>query len=262
MKISVVTPSFNQGRFIRNCLESVKSSLGVEVEHIILDNVSQDETADVLAEFRKRNDGVERKIIVEKDAGQTSAINAGFTMASGDVVCWLNTDETYYEDTLKTVAAFFKANPEIDICFGDCDFVDADGNIVKKRMSFPYNKSMLLYYGCYLPSCATFIRRRVIEDGQLLDPEFRVNMDFEYFVRLSRLGYKFQCIPKAMATFAWHDSNISNMFIERRRFERLTVQRRYSPIRLPEPFRTASFEVIRYSWIAARIVRRRLGMVR
>ena len=177
MKISIITPSYNQSQFIQKCIDSVRAQQGVEIEHIILDNCSTDETANCLERYRDDPQGVDVKIIVEQDNGQTTAINRGFQMASGDIVCWLNTDEYYYSNTLSVVVDYFQSYPEIDVFFGDFDYVDEQGNLLKKRKAFGFSESMLLYYGCYIPSCSTFIRRKVIDDGQILDESFRVTMN-------------------------------------------------------------------------------------
>lgn len=261
MKISIITPSYNQGRFIQKCIDSVKSQQGVEVEHIILDNCSTDQTVDLLNKYRNDPQGVDVKIIIEPDKGQTAAINRGFLMVTGHVVCWLNTDEYYEPGALSQVAAYFEHHPEVDVVFGDCYFVDTHGGLVKRKREFSFNQSMLLYYGCYIPSCATFIRRRVIDAGHLLDQSFRVTMDFEYYVRLACLGYRFQHIPDFLVNFTWHETNISSTQLARRLLERRMVQDRYSGIPEPALLRTLIYEFMRYSWIGVRILRRSIHRI-
>jgi glycosyltransferase involved in cell wall biosynthesis len=260
MKISIVTPSFNQGRFIDKCLASVRDQQGVfSVEHIILDNCSSDTTGEALANYQSMPAPVEVKIIVEPDGGQTAAINKGFSLATGDVVCWLNTDEWYEDGTLATVANFFAAHPEVDVVFGDCDFVDSTGNLVKRKREFVFSVSMLMYYGCFIPSCATFIRRRVIDEGVLLDPGFKVTMDFDWYVRIAKAGYRLAHLPVTLASFTWHESNISLNFAKRRKIERRLVQDRYSGVCGPVWFRTFIYGVMRYFWLAVRVTRRFVG---
>lgn len=256
VKISIVTPSYNQGAFIRKCVQSVKGQKGVSLEHIILDNCSTDQTIDILTEYRSDSQGVDLTIIVEPDKGQTSAINRGFRLVTGDVVCWLNTDEYFELGALSTIADYFERYPDVDVVFGDCCFVDAEGTLVKKKSEFYFSKSMLLYYGCYIPSCATFIRRRVIDAGHLLDESFRVTMDFEYYTRLACLGYSFQHISSNLVNFTWHETNISNTQLARRLQERRMVQDRYSGIPKPALLRTLIYEFMRYSWIGVRVLRR------
>ena len=259
MKISIVTPSWNQGRFFRRCLESIHTVPGVALEHIVLDNCSNDETPGLLAEFAARQDGVERRFIVEKDEGQTRAINDGFRMATGDVLCWLNTDEYYHDGTLETVANFLQLNPQVDVVYGDCDFVDADNRLVKRRRSFDFSASMLLYYGCYISSCATFLRRRIIDAGEFLDPDFRVAMDYEYYTRLAAHGYAFDHISKPLASFTWHEANISRQQKQRSREERSRIQATYSGIPGPDPLRRPIFDALAICWRGVRGLKRISG---
>lgn len=257
LKISIVTPSFNQGRFIGKCLEAVCAQRGnFRVEHIILDNCSTDETVQALAHYQANHGDVDVRIFVEPDGGQTAAINKGFSLATGDIVCWLNTDEWYEPEALSSIAAFFHRHPEVDVVFGNCNFVDTSGQVVKRKREFFFCQSMLLYYGCYIPSCATFIRRTVIESGLFLNPEFKVTMDFDWYVRIAKAGYRFAHMPPTLATFTWHENNISSTFVEKRGFERRLVQDRYSGVRGPAWFRTVVYEIMRYFWLAVRVLRR------
>jgi glycosyltransferase involved in cell wall biosynthesis len=257
MKISVVTPSFNQGKFIQKCLASVRNQRGdFSVEHIILDNCSTDSTGDALASYQSNPGLVDVRIFIERDSGQTAAINKGFMLAAGDIVCWLNTDEWYEAETLSRVTRFFNTHPDIDVVFGDCDFVDYYGKLVKRKREYFYSESMLLYYGCFMPSCATFIRRRVIDDGVLLRPEFKVTMDFDWYVHIAKAGYRFAHLPATLASFTWHETNISSTFVERRLLERRMVQDQYSGVSGPAWIRTIFYGAMRYFWLAVRVIRR------
>jgi glycosyltransferase involved in cell wall biosynthesis len=256
MKISVVTPSWNQGRFFRRCLESIRPAPGIELEHIVLDNCSDDGTPALLAEFAARDDGVVRRFIVAKDDGQTHAINEGFRMATGDVVCWLNTDEWYADGTLEKVARHFASSPETDFFYGNCTFVDRAGATVKERRSLGFNATMLLYYGCFISSAAAFVRRRVIEEGNLLDPEFRVAMDYEWYNRIASRGYRFAHTPDVLAYFTWHETNISMVQKGRSFEERLKIQRIFGGLSLPEALRPVSAVLLRTYWKGHRGLRR------
>lgn len=201
---------------------------------------------------------MEVRVLIAPDEGQTDAINKGFLMATGDIVCWLNTDERYHDGALARVVAYFGKHQDVDFVFGNCDFVDADGRFIRGKREYFYSQSMLLYYGCFIPSCAAFISRRVIDDGVLLDKEFKVTMDFDWYVRLALNGYRFARLPVSLACFTWHENNISSNLVERRRYERRLVQERYSGISGPAWFRAMVFEIIRYVWIGVRVLRRAL----
>lgn len=226
-KISVITPSYNSGLFLKHSIDSVRNQIYRPVEHIIYDNCSTDETKNILMEYRKNTRDVEVKIVVESDKGQSDAINKGFKTATGSVVAWLNADEYYLLDTFQNVIEFWNKNPDVDLVFGDCVFVDSQRKVLKRKKEFAFNYKMLLYYGCYIPSCATFIKKSIIDENLLLDTTYYNCMDFEYYVRLANLGKKFKYLPKELAYFICHGDNVSCAFSKRRKEERLRVQLKY-----------------------------------
>ena len=219
MKFSVITPSYNQGRFIRDCLESVKTQEGVEWEHLVVDAGSADETLAVLKEYPHL------KWTSEPDQGMSDAINKGFLRATGDWLMWLNTDDYLLPGALAKVAACAARAPDADVIYGECLFVDTNKRLQRRKRDHRFDFGVLLFYGCYISSTATFFNRRVITAGHLLDTHYRVCMDFDYFMRLALRGYRFQYLPEALAGFRWHEANTSTVQIQRRLIERLQVQR-------------------------------------
>jgi glycosyltransferase involved in cell wall biosynthesis len=221
MKFSIITPSYNQGRFIRDCIESVRAQDGIETEHVIVDACSTDETLSILKEY------AHLKWTSEPDKGQTDAINKGFRRATGDWLMWLNADDYLLPGALRKVAEFAAANPDADVIYGDCDFVDEAGRFLRHKREFDFDFNMLLFYGCYIPSTSTFYRRKIVDDGFLLDPTYKNCMDFEYYLKLAHAGYRFRHMPATLANFRWHDSNVSTVHAARRYRERLRLQRQY-----------------------------------
>lgn len=219
MKFSIITPSFNQGRFIRDCIESVRTQEDVEWEHIVTDAGSTDETLTVLKEYPHL------RWTSEPDQGMSDGINKGFRMAGGDWLMWLNTDDYLLPGALRKVAAFAAAQPDAEVIYGDAEFVDAERRRLRPKREHRFDFKVLLFYGCYIPSTATFLHRRIIESGHWLDVEYRICMDFEYYVRLARLGFRFAHLPQPLAAFRWHESNTSTVLAARRYHERLRVQR-------------------------------------
>ena len=219
---SIITPSFNSGTYLEDAILSVAQQKGVTVEHIVQDSLSGDGTLEIL----RRHPEVLWQW--ESDSGQSDAINRGFLRATGDLLGWLNADDYYLPDGLAAIGKAAAEHPEADVFYGDCVFVDGEGSILRSKVEHEFDPDILYYFGCYIPSTATFFRRRVIERGYLLDCDFRVCMDFEYFVRLACTGFRFQYVPRFIAAFRWHENNISLQHVERRLYERLEVQRRYS----------------------------------
>ena len=127
MKISVITPSFNQGRFIEQTIKSVLNQRYPDLEYIVIDGGSTDNTLEIL---RKYSDKI--MWVSEKDKGQSSAINKGIRMATGDILAFLNSDDLYLPHTLKTVADFFKKNQKASWASGDYHIIDSRGRKIRK----------------------------------------------------------------------------------------------------------------------------------
>lgn len=217
-QFSIITPSYNQGRFIRDCIESVKNQTGVTWEHIVQDAGSTDETLEILKEYPHL------KVACEKDAGMSDGINRGFLKATGAWVMWLNTDDYLLPGALAKVAEFATKHSETDVIYGEAIFVNEQKQTLRRKREHRFDFKILLYYGCYIMSTATFIKSNIIHAGHLVDVTYRVCMDYEYYVRLSRLGYRFNYLNQALAAFRWHATNTSTTLLQQRRKERLRVQ--------------------------------------
>jgi glycosyltransferase involved in cell wall biosynthesis len=218
IKFSIVTASYNQGRFVRDCIESVKAQTGVEWEHIVQDAGSTDETLAVLKEYPHL------QVTCEPDNGMSDGINRGFLKTTGDWVMWLNTDDYLLPGALAKVAEFAGKNPGADFVYGEALFVNEQKIVTTQKREHRFDFDVLLYYGCYIMSTAAFIRRRVLDAGHILNENYRVCMDFEYYLRLARLGYRFAYLPEALAAFRWHETNTSTIQLQRRLEERVQVQ--------------------------------------
>lgn len=215
VRISVVTPSFRPGPWLRLCIASVADQ-GVEVEHIVQDAGSDDGTLEWLrAEPRVR-------LFVEPDAGMYDAINRGMRRSSGEILAWLNCDEQYLPGALKAVQERFAAEPALDVLFGDIVFVDAQGRYAGHRKVQP----PLLWHTwtCHLStlSCAMFFRRRVLfEYGEWLDPGWRDSGDGEWMVRLLRRGVRMAALGRFTSAFTLTGANMSRGENARREERRL-----------------------------------------
>ncbi len=224
-KFSIITPSYNQGRFLADCIESVLGQTGVDFEHIVTDAGSTDETLEVLAKYPHL------KWVSEKDKGMSDGINKGFLQATGDWLMWLNCDDYLLPGALEKVVSFIASHPDADVVHGDCVFVNEDKSVIRRKYDHAVDEDMLLFVGCYIPSTSTFFKRGIIESGHLLDIEYRVCMDWEYYLRLMREDYKFAYIPEAIAGFRWHGSNTSLVHTRRRLDEALKLQREHLSLR-------------------------------
>jgi glycosyltransferase involved in cell wall biosynthesis len=218
--LSVTTPSFNSAEFLEDALLSVARQQRPCIEHVVVDCVSTDNTVETLKRFPQV------QWISEPDKGQSDAINKGFLRATGDLMGWLNADDYYLPGGLEAIAHAAANQPEADVIYGDCVFVDTNGRIVRSKVEHAFDPAILMYFGCYIPSTSTFIRRRVIDSGLLLNCDYHVCMDFEYYSRLAHAGCKFHYVPRFVAAFRWHGCNVSLTQADKRSQERREVQRR------------------------------------
>ncbi len=201
---TIVTPSFNYGHFIAECLDSVATQEGVTFEHLVFDAGSSDNTREVVAKFPHAT------FIQEPDDGMSDAINKGFLRAKGRWVMWLNADDLLKPGALRAVKEFAGHHPAADVIFGCWNFVDENGGFLRRMTVFPFSRGMIANHACYIASTATFFRRETtIADGHLLNIRFRSVMDGEYYCRLSAAGKQFEYLPRVLADFRLHDESIS-----------------------------------------------------
>lgn len=183
---------------------SVAEQQGSELEHLIFDAGSTDDTHEILSKFRHI------QLTTEPDRGMCDAINKGFDRCQGEWVMWLNADDRLQSGALAAVSAFAAQHPETDVIFGCWNFIDAEGSFQRTMTLFPFQKSMLLYLGCYIGSTATFFRRKsIIDSGERLSLDFRYVMDGEFYARLASKGFRFSYLPRVLADFRLHGENLS-----------------------------------------------------
>ena len=256
MKVSVVTPSFDQGEYIRNCIDSIRNQTYRPIEHIIIDNCSTDQTGEILKEYKRNSNDVEVKIMVEPDKGQSDALNKGFKLASGNLIAWLNADDYFLPGAFHKAIQEYIKNHEIDVFYGDYYFVDEKGNISKKRKEIGYDTGILFYVGCYIPSTGSFFNKRIFDEGFFLHTDFDITMDYEFFVRLSEAKKKFLHLPEYLFCFRWHQKNKS-LNITKRRKEREKVQQMHGIKLFHSPeWNQKFYNIMLYPYLVKRIFKK------
>lgn len=202
LKISVVTPSYKQLPWLKLCAASVADQRGVEVEHIIQDAQSGPD----LEEWVHANTNAQ--LHVECDTGMYDAINRGFVRATGDIVCWLNSDEQYLPGTLAKVANFFQEHPEIDVLFGDALLVDNKGDLLSYRRTVMPQLRHIQSAHLNVLSCATFVRRSVLERGHYLQTRWKAIADAVWIADLLKAGIPMAVIYEPLSIFTITDKNL------------------------------------------------------
>jgi glycosyltransferase involved in cell wall biosynthesis len=201
-KISVVTPSYKQLPWLKLCVASVKDQQGVEVEHIIQDA----QTGPELEAWVRENS--KAQLYIECDSGMYDAINRGFARATGDIVCWLNSDEQYLEGTLAKVAGFFEKHPEIDVLFGDALLAGNTGDLLSYRRTVAPKVGHIRASHLNVLSCATFVRRSVLERGFRLDSRWKTIADAVWVANLLEAKIPIAVMNEPLAVFTITDKNL------------------------------------------------------
>tara|TARA_B110000902_G_scaffold264138_1_gene344826 strand:- start:1682 stop:2497 length:816 start_codon:yes stop_codon:yes gene_type:complete len=199
MKISVVTPSFNQGQFIEECIESVLAQNHEDFEHIIIDAGSTDSTLEVLQKYPHL------KWISEPDDGQCDAINKGVQKATGDYILWLNADDYMMSNAFNEVDNVVSKNKTIDFIYGHVCFLDENTNEKKISYHIPFLYSFVFFSVYSLPSTGSFIKASVFKANPL-DLNFHMVMDTEWVLRTGR-SIKTRLLNQVLVTFRVSDDN-------------------------------------------------------
>jgi glycosyltransferase involved in cell wall biosynthesis len=200
--ISIITPSFNQGAFISEALESIRLQNYPEVEHLVIDGCSTDNTVDLLRNMELSDENRKVKWTSERDGGQSEALNKGFNQAKGEIVGWLNADDRYRPGCFETIAKAFTDYPDIDVFFGDYVLVDESGKTLQARREIEFNPFILRHHRVlYIATTSTFFRRRIFDEGNRLDEKLHYAMDLEFFSRLATKGYRFKHVPEVLADY-------------------------------------------------------------
>ena len=200
MKVSVITPSLNQARYLGECLDSVRIAAAQaaphEVEHIIIDGGSTDRTVDLL---RERND---IRWVSEKDRGQSQAINKGLTMAGGDILAYLCADDLYEPDALRAVTKVFADHPDDDVVYGDFYFLEGDSGRKRRKSAAKFRADNIRNRNP-LGQPAVWWRRRVYEKFGGFDESLHYCMDHEYWLRLGT-KVRWHYLPEPLAVSRLH----------------------------------------------------------
>jgi hypothetical protein len=208
--ISIVTPSFQQGRYLDRAIYSVVRQDYPALEYVVQDGGSSDETVDVLRRF----DSLLTAWVSEPDGGQGEAINRGFARTSGEIMAWLNSDDLLLPGSLATVARYFARHPEVDVVYGNRLMVDeSDGQI--GAWILPGHDDHALTLADYVPQETLFWRRRIWDAvGGAVDTRLQFAVDWDLLLRFRAAGARIVHVPRFLGAFRVHAEQ--KTFVDRR----------------------------------------------
>ncbi len=293
MKLTIITPSLNYGHFLGDCLESVASERrslsadanelpmrgdpphntghsysdkeneragcprSLDIEHLVIDAGSTDDSAGVAARFPHAT------WIQEPDEGMSDAINKGFDRATGDWVMWLNADDRLKPGALANIAKLL-AESEADVVYGAWDFIDEDGRFIRSVRVPRWSKFVHIHHHCFIGSTAAFYRKStVIDAGHRLHKDFKYVMDGEFYARLDAAGLRFERVNLNLADFRLHGANASQRHLgksrdmdtilaaERQHIESRAIRRAYGITLFDDPYLNGLTDG--FLWLAARM---------
>lgn len=181
--VTIVTPSLNQGSFIRGAIESVLAQTYPNVEYIIMDADSTDETKGIVTQYADRF-----VFVSEPDRGQSHAINKGWKMAKGQILGWLCADDVLVPDAVQTIVDAFACNPDASFVYGGCEMLDRQGTTTDVAVPREHDLWKLIHGYDYVAQPASFAARRAVEAAGYVDETLHFGMDWDLFVRLSAFG--------------------------------------------------------------------------
>lgn len=221
--VSIITPSYNQGKFIRKTIESVLTQDYANIEYIVVDGGSTDDSLDIIREYESR-----LTYISEKDSGQSDAINKGFRMAQGEIVAWLNSDDVYEPGCITRAIEEFEKNAELGLVYGDGYIIDEADN---KQKVFEYTQEFdywkLVNFWDYIMQPATFFKRETLERAGHLDVNLHYCMDWDLWIRLAAVS-EVKYIPELLACSREYGDTKTSTGGDRRLKEIIGLLQKYS----------------------------------
>lgn len=203
LSVSIITPSYNQGRFLERTIRSVLAQRSAApafpgpFEYLVMDGASGDQSVEILKRY-----SAELQWVSEKDRGQADAINKGLARTSGDIVGWLNSDDIFYPGAIAAAAGFLDGHPEVDVVYGNGNHIDEQDRVIEPYPTEDWDFERLKQR-CFLCQPAVFFRRRVVERFGPLGV-WHYALDYEYWLRLGKSGARFARIGAVLAGSRLH----------------------------------------------------------
>src|SRR5262249_7177214 len=206
-RVSIVTPSYNQGQFVEETIRSILLQGYPDLEYIIVDGNSTDGSVDLIHKYEKWL----AYWVSERDQGQSDAINKGFGRATGEVLAWLNSDDIYEPEALQKAAVALLSHPAWAVVHGAFHTTDNEGKVIITHPARSVDLALLSRV-CCVNQCAAFMRRDAVLSVGLLDTSLHYVMDYDLFLRIG-LKYPIGSLSAVLARFRIHQkSKTSNAF--------------------------------------------------
>lgn len=226
LRVSVVMPSYNQARFIREAIDSVLSQGYDLLDLLVMDGGSTDGTVDILKSYGDR-----LAFVSQRDRGQSDAINQGLARVKGDIACWLNSDDRFTPDAIQKVVEVFEENPDVDFMYGKGWLIDETSRMIGDAGVLPFDLWKLIHQRNFIQQPSCFFRKSLIAKVGPIDETLHYVMDWELWIRFS--DYKGLYIDQYLSCNRVYNDNKTQSGQLRRWYEIRTMVRRYTTVRWP-----------------------------
>jgi glycosyltransferase involved in cell wall biosynthesis len=197
LSVSIITPSYNQGRYLERTIRSVLAQRR-PFEYLVMDGGSRDESVEILQRY-----SAELQWVSEPDSGQADAVNKGLARATGEIIGWLNSDDIFYPGAVAAAADFLMRRPDIDVVYGNGNHIDENDRVIEPYPTEDWDFERLKER-CFLCQPAVFFRRRLVDRFGPLGVHWRYALDYEYWLRLGKGGVRFARIGALLAGSRLH----------------------------------------------------------
>ncbi len=246
--VSIVTPSYNQARFLEFTIRSVLEQDYPNIEYILVDGGSTDGSVDIIQRYADRF----AWLVSEKDRGHADALNKGFSHAGGEILAWLNSDDTYYPGAISDAVASLRAHPEIGMVYGAADLTDESGKVIGRFASRQTDYRKLLRGSVHIPQATTFFRADLWKKVGPLNLSLFFAFDYDLWVRLAKIS-KLLYIPRKWATFRLHEEGKSVLNDDRCYPDMLKVYARERGGGLSWLYLRSKIRRLTYAWLPLRL---------
>lgn len=224
-KISIVTPSYNQGRFLERTILSVLNQGYPDLEYIIFDGGSSDNSIDIIKKYEKHLSCWKS----EPDEGQSDAISKGFDMATGDILAWINSDDVYWPGAFDYIGRFFAKHPDLDVIYGDSFTIDEDDNLLRETRSVKFSPTAFKTMSFSLHQASIFWRRDIYKRSSGVNKSLHLTMDRDLWFQFFQLGARFRHVPRTLSCYRAHpDTKTSQSSPELKRLIDECIKERFN----------------------------------
>lgn len=199
-KVSIITPSYNQGHYLEETIFSILGQDYPNIEYIIVDGGSSDESVEIIS---KHQDHL-AWWVSEKDKGHADALNKGFAHASGEILAWLNSDDTYLPGAVSEAVEFLMSHPEVGMVYGDANLIDGEGKVIGRFATRQTDYRRMLRGFVHIPQATTFFRADLWHRVGPLDLSLFFAFDYDFWVKLSKIS-EIRYLSRLWANFRIHE---------------------------------------------------------